>query len=75
MFNGFVCEVSPGEKYEIVAQSYGAELFNEADTGSFLGWICPPKSFIWWMLLDSKVKHLGRLVQASVLPTTASDFI
>lgn len=75
VFNGFVTEVSGGEKFEIVCQSYGAELFSEANVGSFLGWFCSPKSFIWWMLLDSKVKHLGRLVQASILPSTATDYL
>jgi hypothetical protein len=75
IFNGFVTDVGGGEKFEIICQSYGAELFTEANVGSFLGWICPPKAFIWWMLLDSKVKHLGRLVQASILPSTVTDFI
>jgi hypothetical protein len=75
IFNGFITDVSPGEEFEIVAQGYGAELFSEAGVGSFLGWICPPKAFIWWMLLDSKVKHLGRLVQNSVLPNSACDIL
>jgi hypothetical protein len=74
LFNGFITDVSPGEKYEIICDSYGLELLNDADMGMLTGWLCPPKAFIWMMLLDPKVKHLGTLFTPSTLPTGLSDW-
>ena len=75
VFNGFITETSPGERYEIICQSYGAELFTDADMGTFSGWVCPPRAFIWWMLMNPKVKHLGTLFQPTILPTGLHDYL
>lgn len=75
MFNGFITETSPGEKFIIRCQSYGAELFVDSGLGAFAGWICPPKQLITWMLWSPKVKHLGDTFQVPVLPTGAFDYL
>lgn len=75
VFNGFVSETSPGEKFEIVCQSYGIELLTDCNVGSFMGWICSNKTFIWWMLMSQDIKHLGNVWQVPALPNGVMDFV
>lgn len=77
IFNGFITEVQPGEHFEIVCQSYGAELFGDADMGYISGLVMSPQAFLNWMLLStSKTKHLGHtLFNATILPEGNHDFI